>query len=92
LITESHFTSTQSFSPGVNFINILRAPFTVESVLHSFSLLQFGFVVFGRKNIGEKAARKMLMKLTTAIHYLRAYLHLKGHKDKRKITTYLSQI
>ncbi len=35
--------------------------------LCSFSLLQFGFVIFWRKNIGAKAARKMLMKLTTAL-------------------------
>jgi len=27
--------------------------------------LKFGFVIFWQKNIGSKAARKMLMKLTT---------------------------
>jgi hypothetical protein len=28
-------------------------------------MVHFGFVVFWQKDIGEKAARKMLMKLTT---------------------------
>jgi len=30
----------------------------------AFPLLQFGFVLFCRKNIGAKAACKMLIKLT----------------------------
>jgi len=29
----------------------------------AFLLLQFGFLIIGRKDIGAKAARKMLMKL-----------------------------
>jgi hypothetical protein len=52
--------------PGVNFINILRADFSNKSALHRISLtLQFAFVIFCWKNIGAKAARKMLMKLNT---------------------------
>ena len=42
-------------APGVNFINI----FYTKVLLHSFSLITFGFEFFA------KAARKMLMKLTT---------------------------
>jgi len=48
------------------FINILCVPFLHESALRSFSLfLQICFVIFWHKNIGAKANRKMLMKLTT---------------------------
>ncbi len=50
---------------GVNFINISHAPFLFEST--AFLQLQRGFIVFWRKNIGAKAALKMLMKLTTTI-------------------------
>ena len=49
---------------GVNFTNILRAAFLCESLVSSFSVLTFRFVIFGRKEIGAKAARKMLVKLT----------------------------
>ncbi len=37
--------------------------------LEPFLLLQFGFVIFWCKNIGNKAARRMLTKLTTAQSY-----------------------
>jgi hypothetical protein len=50
---------------GVNFINILRACFSYESKLSSFSLIMFGFVIFGGKILYKKLARKILMKLTT---------------------------
>jgi len=33
----------------------------------AFLYLQFGFVIFWQKNIGSKAARKMLMKLTPGL-------------------------
>jgi hypothetical protein len=49
---------------GADFINILRAYFLYKS--KAFLYLQFVFVIFHRKNIGAKAARKMLVKLTTA--------------------------
>ena len=44
-------------TPGVNFTNILQAAFSCESVMSSFSVL---------KEIGEKAARKILVKLIIA--------------------------
>jgi len=50
---------------GVNFINILINTYFYESILRTFSPLSF--VVFLAKKIGEKAARKMLMKLTTGL-------------------------
>jgi hypothetical protein len=39
--------------------------FLYESVLAGFLYLLFGFVIFCLKNIGSKAAHKMLVKLTT---------------------------
>ncbi len=49
---------------GVNFINILRPLFSYERKLSSFSLITFGFVIFGAKISYEKSACKMLVKLT----------------------------
>ena len=48
----------------VNFTNNLWAAFWYKSVLSSFSVLTLRFVIFRRKDIGAKAARKMLVKLT----------------------------
>ena len=53
---------------GVNFTNILRAPFSYESLLSSFSVDTLRFDFFWRKDIGAKAARKTLVKLTTCRH------------------------
>ena len=53
--------------PGVNFTNILRAAFSYESLLSSFSVDTLRFDFFWRKEIGAKAARKMLVKLTPAL-------------------------
>jgi len=53
---------------GVNFINILCAPFCVKVFCAAFLLLHFGFVVFWQKNISTKATCKMLVKLTTGRH------------------------
>jgi len=39
--------------------------FGVKTFCAAFLYLQFGFVIFRQKNIGAKAARKMLMILTT---------------------------
>jgi len=55
---------------GVNFINILCALSLYESELSSFSLDSFGFVNFCPKNIGEKGASKVLMKLTQVVTYM----------------------
>jgi len=37
----------------------------MEVFYTAFLLLQLGFVIFWQKNIGKKAAHKMLMKLNT---------------------------
>jgi hypothetical protein len=47
-------------------ISILRAPFTYLSILRSFSLVTVWLIGFCRKNIGAKAAHKILMKLTAS--------------------------
>ncbi len=57
----SHFTKW----PGVNFINILHAPFGTKSLCKAFFYLHFGFLIFWGRCIGLKAVCKMLMKLTT---------------------------
>ena len=51
-------------SPLLNFTNNLRAAFSYESVLSSLSVLTFRSVIFWRKEIGAKAARRTLVKLT----------------------------
>jgi hypothetical protein len=48
---------------GVNFTNIIRAAFSYKSFALSLDLR---FVLFWRKNIGAKAVRNMLVKLTLA--------------------------
>jgi len=50
--------------PGVNFINVLRTTFLYVSLFGSFSLVTFGFVIFGAKILYEKRLPKTLMKLT----------------------------
>jgi len=50
---------------GVNFINISLVPFCMKVFCAAFLLLQFGCAIFCQKNIGAKAACKMLIKLTT---------------------------
>jgi len=44
--------------------NIGEIDFFLENELSSFSLITFGFVIFGTKILCEKCARKTLMKLT----------------------------
>jgi len=44
--------------PWVNVINILRAHFSYESELSSFSLVTFGFLNFGAKILYKKRAHK----------------------------------
>jgi hypothetical protein len=41
-------------------------PFHTKVVCAPFMCLQFGFVIFWRKDFGAKAANKMLVKLTPA--------------------------
>jgi hypothetical protein len=67
-------------TPGVKFINILRAGFLYESFLRSFYVLticlQFGFVIFWQKDFGAKAANKMLVKLTPGINPTQFFMQL----------------
>jgi len=48
---------------GVNFINVLCTHFLYVSLFGRFSLVMFGFVIFGTKILYEKRAHKTLMKL-----------------------------
>jgi len=52
----------------VNFTNILRAAFLNKSVLHSFSLIT-AWLIFWWNNICNKAAHKMLVKLTIGLAF-----------------------
>jgi len=63
-------------APGVNFIKILCVRFSNESKLNSFSLVTFGFVIFGAKNLYEKHMCKTLMKLTPGVTKLSYSLNL----------------
>jgi hypothetical protein len=49
---------------GVNFANILQAAFSYESFLHNFLCLQFGFVIFWKKDFDAKTPHKMMVKLS----------------------------
>ena len=64
-------------SAGVNFTNILRAPFSYESLLSSFSVDKLRFDFFWRKDIGAKAARKTLVKLTIGLSFTNHFID--GH-------------
>jgi len=57
----------KSLKAGVNFINILHKTFSYKSILRSYSLISVWLCNFWHKNIDEKAACKMLMKLTTGV-------------------------
>jgi hypothetical protein len=59
------------FLLGVNFIKILCKPVLYKSVLHSFSLVTVWLCIFLAKEYrGKKAARKMLIKLTTSVNFI----------------------
>ena len=64
VVEKMHFVRS---SPGVDFTKILRAAFSYESLLSSFLYLRLRFVFFWRKEIGVKAAHRMLVKLTTVL-------------------------
>ncbi len=49
---------------GVNFTNILQAAFSYKPFCAAFMCLQFGYVIFWRKDFDTKADHKMLVKLT----------------------------
>ncbi len=54
---------------GANFTNIFQADFCVKVFCQAFLYLQFGFVVFWRKNNDAKDASKMLIKLTVGVNF-----------------------
>jgi hypothetical protein len=52
------------FTPVVNFINILRANFSYESIFYSFFYLYVTREKLPKRHSYKKFAHKMLMKLT----------------------------
>jgi hypothetical protein len=65
--------SCQFLPPGVNFTNILQEAFSYKSFLHSFYVLTYWACNFWQKNFGEKAAHKMLVKLTPGANVIKQY-------------------
>jgi len=61
----------------VNLTYILPAAFCMKVFCKDFLYLRFGFVNFWQKNIGSKAACKILVKIATAGPHLK-FLTLKG--------------
>jgi hypothetical protein len=61
------FPMRPAIHPHLNFIKILHVRFLYESKFQSFSLITFGFVIFGAKISNEKCERKTLMKLTPGL-------------------------
>jgi hypothetical protein len=64
--------------------------FLHENVLHSFSVLtvRFGFVIFFEK-IGETAARKMLVKLSTGIYVFSPFKSWPSGLRRNSVSGYL---
>jgi len=57
--------------------------FSHESVLHSFSRIAVWLCNFLAKNISAKAARKMLMKLTTGVDFTNILSAAFKHPDPK---------
>jgi hypothetical protein len=58
-----------------------------QEAISSTSPITFSFVIFWRKNIGEKGVRKMLMKLTLGLNFiniLRTAFMLVDPKSKKR--------
>ncbi len=72
--------------PGVNFINVLRAPFLYKSLWAAFFPLTFWLWIFGANFLCEKCARKMLMKLTTGVNFINILRRLFANILEPKIT------
>ena len=60
---------------GVNFTNISHAAFSYKSVWHSFSVITVWVCNFCQKEIGTKAACKLLAKLTTGGYHINEILN-----------------
>ncbi len=57
--------------------------FSVKVFCEAFFYLKFGFVNFWQKNIGAKAACKMLVQLTTGpLPWVRPLLHAHGSLER----------
>jgi hypothetical protein len=69
------------WSDGVNLINILRIRFSYKSKLSSFSLVMFGFVIFGAKILNKKRASKTLMQLPAGKFILFSKFIVKNSKE-----------
>jgi len=73
---------------GVIFANISRSAFFV--FFAAFLYLKFGFVMFWRKNMGAKAACKMLLvKLTTDFDIFERTFEIANIRENRKLKTIL---
>jgi hypothetical protein len=71
--TKSGYKSFIRLIPDVNFTSILRAAFLNKSFCAAFMCLQFGFVIFWRKDFGTKTALKMLVKLTPDVNFIKLF-------------------
>ncbi len=49
----------ETWQPGINFTNILRAAFRMKVFCAALMCLQFRFVIFWRKDFGAQSAHKM---------------------------------
>jgi len=59
----------------------------MKGVCAAFLWLQFGFVIFWHKNIGAKAACKILMKLTAVVNFTNILLaFFRQYSSIKKIT------
>ena len=58
-----------SVTSRCQFHQHFTAPFSYKSLLSSFSVDKLRFDFFWRKDIGAKAARKTLVKLTTGVNF-----------------------
>jgi len=67
------------------------SPTFYEQLLHTkvickaFMYLQFGFVICWQKEIGAKAARKMLVKLTAGVEYFGRFAARRQNSIKTSI-------
>jgi len=82
---------------GVNFINILHARFSYESLFGSFILVsnpKHSFVIFGTKILYETQARKILMKLTPGVNitniFTQSFYVWRSQKRKKTVMSLVS--
>jgi len=57
-------------------------PFCNKVLCTAFLLLQLGLIIFKQKNIGAKAARKMLVELTPGVDFINMFTsRFQKHKN-----------